>query len=132
MRKVTATIGKDKYITKINTNTKHELIADEPEEQGGLNKGPKPGEYLATALGACTCITMRMYADRKEWDVSSIIVTVIYERDSETRSSSFTKEVKIEGNLDEEQTKRILQIGDRCPIHFTLSNPITIETKLIT
>ena len=131
MRKITATIGKDKYITKINTNTKHELIADEPEEQGGLNKGPKPGEYLATALGACTCITMRMYADRKEWDVSSIIVTVIYERDSETRSSSFTKEVKIEGNIDEEQTKRILQIGDRCPIHFTLSNPITIETKLI-
>lgn len=131
MRKVTATIGKDKYITNINTNSEHTVIADEPEEKGGLNKGPMPGEYLATALGACTCITMRMYADRKEWDVKSITVTVTYERDREARTSSFLKEIKIEGNLDEAQTKRILQIGDRCPIHFTLSNPISIESKLI-
>ncbi len=131
MRKITSTIGKDKYITKINTLSGHTVTADEPEEQGGMNKGPAPGEYLATALGACTCITMRMYADRKEWDVTAITVTVVYERDRETRTSSFVKEIKIEGNLDAEQTKRILQIGDRCPIHFTLSNPITIESKLV-
>ncbi len=73
---------------------------------------------------------MRMYADRKEWPLDSVSIIVTYERDKVSRTSHFRKEVTMTGNLDEEQTKRLLQIADKCPIHFTLSNPITIETVI--
>lgn len=131
MRQTTSVIGKDKYVTKIHSSNGNDLIADEPLESGGQNLGFAPGELLASALGACTCITMRMYADRKEWPVDSISITVNYERNKETRTSHFRKEITIKGQLDEEQTKRLLQIADKCPIHFTLSNPITMETVVM-
>lgn len=124
----TSVIGKDKYITKINSSNGNDIIADEPEAKGGQNKGLAPGELLASSLGACTCITMRMYADRKEWPVDNITVKVTYIRDHEENISKFTKEVSLSGDLTEEQQKRMIQIGNKCPIHFTLSNPITIET----
>jgi putative redox protein len=130
MRQTTSVIGKDKYITHIHSFNGNDVIADEPLEAGGQNKGFAPGELLASALGACSCITMRMYADRKEWPLESITITVSYERNMETRTSHFKKEVTIEGALDEEQIKRLVQIGEKCPVHFTLSNPITIETVL--
>lgn len=131
MRQTTSTIGKDKYITKIHSSNGNDIIADEPLEDGGQNKGFAPGELLASALGSCSCITMRMYADRKEWPLESVTVTVTYERDMVARTSHFKKEVTIAGPLNKEQVSRLLQIGDRCPVHFTLSNPITIETVLM-
>jgi len=130
MRQTTSVIGKDKYITHIHSSNGNDVIADEPFEDGGQNKGFAPGELLASALGACSCITMRMYADRKEWPLESVTIIVTYERNMETRTSHFKKEVTIEGSLDEEQIKRLMQIGEKCPVHFTLSNPITIETVL--
>ncbi len=130
MRQTTSVIGKDKYITHIHSPNGNDVIADEPFDDGGQNKGFAPGELLASALGACSCITMRMYADRKEWPLESVTITVSYERNMETRTSHFKKEVIIEGALDEEQIKRLVQIGEKCPVHFTLSNPITIETVL--
>lgn len=131
MRQTTSTIGRAKYITKIHSSNGNDIIADEPLEDGGQNKGFAPGELLASALGSCSCITMRMYADRKEWPLESVTVTVTYERDMVARTSRFKKEVTIAGPLDQEQISRLLQIGDRCPVHFTLSNPITIETILM-
>lgn len=128
MAEITATIGKDKYITRINSSNGNDIISDEPEDKGGENKGFSPGELLASSLGACTCITMRMYADRKEWPLESVAVIVTYDRDRDTRVTNFTKEVAMLGELDEDQKKRLVEIGNRCPIHFTLSNPITIET----
>ena len=130
MRQTTSVIGQDKYITHIHSSNGNDVIADEPFEDGGQNMGFAPGELLASALGACSCITMRMYADRKEWPLESVTITVTYERNMETRTSHFKKEVTIEGPLDEEQIKRLMQIGEKCPVHFTLSNPITIETVL--
>lgn len=131
MRQTTAVIGKDKYVTKIHSSNGNDILADEPFDDGGQNLGFAPGELLASALGACSCITMRMYADRKEWPLDSVQIVVSYERDMVSRTSHFKKEVTITGQLDEEQTKRLLQIGDKCPVHFTLSNPITIETVLL-
>ena len=130
MRQTTSVIGKDKYITHIHSSNGNNVVADEPFEDGEQNMGFAPGELLASALGACSCITMRMYADRKQWPLESVTITVTYERNMETRTSHFKKEVTIEGPLDEEQIKRLMQIGEKCPVHFTLSNPITIETVL--
>jgi putative redox protein len=125
---VTAIIGKDHYRTELITSGKT-LVADEPEELGGTNAGPAPGEFLMVSLASCTAITLRMYADRKKWDVSKIKVEVASEKvDNKTL---FLREVSLEGNLDEEQRQRLLQIANSCPVHKALSNPIEINTKLI-
>lgn len=128
MKQATSIINKDRYITRIQSAGNHELVADEPVEAGGGNMGFTPGELLASSLGACTCITLRMYADRKEWPLDSVTVTVSYERNMEQQTSTFTKEITLSGNLDAAQRERLLQIAEKCPVHITLSNPITIET----
>lgn len=128
MRQTTSVIGKDKYVTYIESPTGNKAVADEPIDSGGQDKGFAPGEFLAASLGACSCITMRMYADRKEWPLESVEIKVIYERDREANNSHFRKEIKMTGDLDETQRKRLLQIAGKCPIHFTLANPITIDT----
>ncbi len=125
---VTATIGKDRYRTEITTGGKT-VIADEPEELGGTNLGPAPGEFLMIALASCTAITLRMYADRKKWPMEKVAVEVNFEKvDSKT---IFSREISLTGQLDEEQRNRLLQIANACPVHKTLTNPIEIETKLI-
>lgn len=128
MNPTTISIGKDKYTTKVVSQTGNELIADEPTDKGGQDAGLSPGELMAASLGACSCITMRMYADRKEWAMDSVSITVNYERNDEMRTTHFTKEITIVGDLDEEQRKRLIHISSRCPIHLMLSNPIQIET----
>lgn len=131
MRQSTATINKDRYITRVQSGNGNELIADEPVEDGGQNKGFAPGELLASSLGACTCITLRMYADRKEWPLENVTVTVSYERNVDTRTSHFKKEITLNGPLSDEQKQRLIQIAEKCPISITLSNPITIETIIV-
>jgi putative redox protein len=124
---VTARIGKEKYVTELTT-TRHHLIADEPEDKGGSNAGPAPGEFLRLAIASCTAITLRMYADRKQWNVDEINVQV----SSKTTSGKtiFNRSIEIKGNIDEAQRERFLQIADSCPIHNTLTHPIEIETGL--
>jgi putative redox protein len=125
---VTATIGKDRYRTEITTGGKT-VIADEPEELGGTDLGPAPGEFLMIALASCTAITLRMYADRKQWPVDKISVEVNFEKvDNKT---IFSREISLEGALDDEQRKRLLQIANACPVHKTLINPIEIQTSLV-
>jgi len=124
---VTAIIGKDHYHTELLTSG-HTVIADEPEEVGGLNHGPAPGEFLMISLASCTAITLRMYADRKNWNVDKIKVEVASEKiDSKTL---FKREVTFEGALDDDQRKRLLQIANACPVHKTLTNPIEVQTVL--
>jgi putative redox protein len=125
---VTAIIGRDHYRTEIFASGKT-IIADEPEELGGTDLGPAPGEFLMVSLASCTAITFRMYADRKKWDVTGIKVEVDFEK-LEFRSL-FRLNVYLEGNLDEEQRQRLLQIAKLCPVHKTLANPIEINTNLI-
>jgi len=124
---VSASIGRDHYRTEILASGKT-IIADEPEELGGTDLGPAPGEFLMISLASCTAITLRMYADRKKWDVSRIKVEVAFEKLE--LKSLFTLDVYLEGNLDDEQRHRLLQIAKACPVHKTLANPIEINTSL--
>jgi len=125
---VTAIIGQDHFRTELIASGKT-VIADEPEELGGTNSGPAPGEFLMISLASCTAITLRMYADRKKWDVSKIKVEVASEKvDNKTY---FNREISLEGNLDEDQLHRLLQIANACPVHKVLTNPIEISTRLI-
>lgn len=125
---VTAIIGKGHYRTELLTSG-HTIIADEPEEVGGSNLGPAPGEFLMISLASCTAITLRMYADRKKWSVDKIRVEVASEKvDTKTL---FKREISFEGALDDDQRKRLLQIANSCPVHKTLTNPIEVQTVLV-
>lgn len=122
-----ATIGKEHFRTEIISGAK-QVVADEPEELGGTNEGPAPGEFLLISLASCTAITIRMYADRKKWPVEKITVEVDFEKiDNKT---VFKRELQLEGDLSEDQRTRLLQIANACPVHKTLTNPIEIQTVL--
>lgn len=127
MYKISGHIGKDHYRTEIKSAT-NTIIADEPIDLGGKDAGFAPSEILASSLAACTCITVRMYADRKEWSLEEIVVDVVLEK--QEGKSKFTRSIEFKGNLDETQRARLLAIANKCPIHQTLTNPIEIETSL--
>jgi len=124
-----AYIGREHYQTTI-TSAGHTLIADEPESSMGTDLGMNPYSLLLSSLGSCTAITLRMYADRKMWIVNSIYVKLdLYRVNSDTiieRKLSFT------GNLTEEQTNRLINIANSCPIHQILTGNVDIKTSLVT
>jgi putative redox protein len=124
---VTASIGREHYRTELFTNG-HPLIADEPDEVGGKNLGPGPGEFLMVSLASCTAITVRMYADRKLWPLEKIRVEVM--SDKIDRTTIFIRHVYLEGALNDGQRNRLLQIANTCPVHKVLTNPIEIKTEL--
>jgi putative redox protein len=124
---VTAVIRNETYRTEI-TALGHQLIADEPEDKGGKNLGMGPGYLVRAGLASCTAITLRMYANRKEYDVNEIHVDVSTEEVGTT--TVFHRSIKLTGNLDQAQRARLLQIANKCPVHKMLSNPIEIETTL--
>lgn len=125
---VTAIIGKDHYRTELLASGKT-IIADEPEEVGGTDSGPAPGEFLMISLASCTAITLRMYADRKKMPLDKVRVEVMFEK--QQFKSVFTRDVYLEGELSDEERQSLLEIAEKCPVHKTLSNPIEIETKLV-
>jgi len=128
MNQITGHIGKDHYKTELKS-TNNAIIADEPVDVGGQDLGFSPHELLASSLAACTCITVRMYADRKEWKLDEIFVNVSLEKiESKTK---ITRTVDLKGELDATQRERLMMIANKCPIHQTLTNPIEIETKSI-
>ncbi len=120
---------------------KHRLRADEPEAVGGDDLGPDPYGFLLTALGACTGMTLRMYANRKGWDLARVKVHLkhekIYAQDCEDCTSTekkideITRFIEIEGNLSTEQIQKLMDIADKCPVHRTLHSEIKIRTKSI-
>lgn len=129
MPKITAVIGNQNYKTEITTET-NILIADEPVEVGGQSLGFAPRELLASSLGACTAITLKMYAQRKDWNLEEAKVDVTFSWDKENAKSVMTRKVELIGALDEEQKARLLVIANSCPVHKILSNPIEISTVL--
>ncbi len=119
---------------------RHRLRADEPENFGGDDTGPSPYAYLAAALGACTSMTMRMYADRKQWPVERIAVRVRHRKvhvedceeceEKDGKIDQLERELQIDGDLSEEQRARLMEIADRCPVHKTLEHHNQILTRL--
>jgi putative redox protein len=129
MAQVNATIGKAHYATTITTAT-NTLVADEPVVHGGAAAGLAPEELLAASLASCTSITLRMYADRKQYAVDSIEVNVVVARDNSLNFTSIERKITIHGNITEDERTRLLEIANKCPVHKILSNQITINTHI--
>jgi len=109
----------------------HRLIADEPEDRGGTDTGPKPTELLAASLASCTAITIEMYADRKEWDLGQVEVTADFTEASTDSPASFKVNIKVPAELDDDQRERILVIAGKCPVHRALAaQDVRIEDDL--
>lgn len=133
----TVSIGRENYITSMVMGG-HRVTADEPVSLGGQDTGPTPYELLLGSLGACTAITLRMYAGRKEWDLQGVDVSLSHERihaedcDCETDRvgllDKIDRHVTLRGNLDAAQRKRLMQIADKCPVHRTLAATAVVRT----
>lgn len=108
---------------------KHRLVADEAEADGGADAGPTPQELLDAALASCTALTLDMYAKRKGWPVEHLRVEV--EHGEEQGIYRFRRAIHVEGSLDEEQRKRLLQIAERCPVHRLLAGQTEIISRVI-
>jgi len=113
--------GKDRYRTEVRTRD-HGWLLDEPLSLGGTDLGPTPNEALWAALGGCTAITLRMYADRKGWPLEAVEVRVHHRR--EGNEEQVDRELTLYGPLDSEQTARLTEIADRCPVHRTLERGV--------
>lgn len=135
---VVANLGKEGFTTQIKAGN-HFFLADEPVKLGGKDLGPDPYEFLATALAACTSMTLQMYAKRKKWDLENVETHVNHSRehaedcqhceDDKAKIEVFRREIVLEGNLDLQQREKLLQIADKCPVHRTLESEIKIFTQ---
>ncbi|MGH1335652.1 MAG: OsmC family protein [Aureispira sp.] len=137
---VRVSIGQEGFLTTIQAGV-HQLIADEPKSLGGSDKGPNPYDYLLSSLGACTVITMRMYATRKEWPLEGVEVQLRHSKDyykdcmdceaTSAKVDIIERRIQLKGDLDEQQIKRLMKIADKCPVHKTLTPQIIIKTTRI-
>jgi uncharacterized OsmC-like protein len=119
----------------------HELVADEPISVGGADAGPTPYDYLLAALGGCTAMTLRMYADRKGWPLESVRVRLSQNRvhatdceeceTEEGRIDRIEREIELAGPLEEEQRRRLLEIADKCPVHRTMQTEALVKNVLV-
>jgi uncharacterized OsmC-like protein len=125
--------------TEVTANA-HVLVADEPVSVGGTDAGPTPYDYLLVALGSCTAMTLRLYADRKGWPMDSATVRLshqkVHARDCEECETKYGKidriglELELAGPLEESQRRRLLEIAEMCPVHRTLASEVMVETSL--
>jgi len=122
-----ASIATTKYRVELD-NGRHLFGADEPVEKDGQDTAPAPDELLEASLASCTAITLRMYADRKQWNLDGVEVEVTLERVE--GKTVFTRNITFKGNLDDEQKERLLQIAKLCPVSKTLSGSIEINTSI--
>lgn len=139
---VAVRIGRDRFRTEIMAGG-HALLADEPESVGGTDQGPTPYDLLNAALGACTAMTLRMYADRKEWDLEEVEVRLEHGKvhvedderacrgdDDSSRVDRMERVLRFEGELSREQRDRLVEIAERCPVDRTLRTGVLMETRL--
>lgn len=125
---VTATINQKHYLTSVSTET-NSIYADEPEVNGGEDKGFAPQQLLAASLASCTAITLRMYSDRKAWNLDEISVKVELSRNNETKLSTFNRTIILPSGTPPEIQSRLTEIAAKCPVHQIMTNPIEIITN---
>lgn len=116
----------DGYVAEVETPHGHRVVFDEPESTGGTDTATSPAEMLSAALAACTILTLKMYADRKGWDIEGTGVEVDTEWEG-PRPSAYRVRLDFPGHLDGDQVKRLRVIAGKCPVHRTLANAIPVE-----
>lgn len=136
---VVAEAGTGKFVQQVDTSG-HLLVADEPFSVGGTNTGPTPYDLLVSGLGACTSMTIRMYADRKKWPLESVAVKLRHQKvhaddcehceTSSGKIDTIDREIELKGELSDEQRARLLEIADLCPVHKTLHSEVKINSVL--
>ena len=130
---VVAENGQGRYQQAV-TIGQHQLTADEPVSVGGADAGPAPFDFIMTGLGACTSMTLRMYAERKGLALTKVSVTLSHEKvevDGAMRDS-IHRQIVLEGDLSDEQRQRLLEIANKCPVHRALSQSILLDCALAT
>jgi len=130
MAKITSRILKEPYKVEILSPSGNMVIADEPVEMGGMDLGFSPKELLASALAACTSATVKMFADRKKWDLEEVKIQIELEHNPQQNKTLIQRSIEFIGDLDQEQKKRLLVVAGACPIHRILNNPIEINTQI--
>lgn len=131
-------VDPDGFLQDVHAGPHHYVQADEPEAYGGTDRGMSPYGFLASGLGACTSMTIRMYARRKGWPLDHVSVEVTHDKvhaqdadgTSPAKIDSFIRVIRLAGRLSEDQRMRLLEIADKCPVHRTLEQTSRIETRL--
>jgi len=133
-------LRENNFTTFIQTKN-HHFIADEPETVGGDDFGPSPYDYLSAGLAACTVMTLKLYAERKKWDLQEVYAYITYSKkhiddlltdgEKPAKLDHLQKRLKFVGDLNEEQKEKLKEISSMCPVHKTLQSEVIIETELI-
>ncbi|WP_347374455.1 alpha/beta fold hydrolase [Aequorivita sp. Q41] len=133
-------LKENNFTTQLQTK-KHTFIADEPESVGGDDFGPSPYEYLNAAIASCTVMTLKLYAERKKWDLQEVFVYITHARkhsdelmlDVEKPGylDHISKNIKLVGNLDDAQKQRLKEIASKCPVHKTVASEVIFDTEIL-
>jgi putative redox protein len=129
----------DGFLQDVNAGPAHHVLADEPVAYGGTDRGMSPYGFLAAGLGACTSMTIRMYARRKGWALAHVSVDVCHDKvhaqDADARGEAkvdvFTRVIRLEGDLTAIQREKLREIADKCPVHRTLEKSSRVETRVV-
>ncbi|MDW4496698.1 alpha/beta fold hydrolase [Sulfitobacter sp. D35] len=131
-------VDRDGFLQDVNAGPTHHTLADEPVSFGGSNRGMTPYGFLSAGLGACTSMTIRMYARRKGWPLEHVSVDVCHDKvhaedadaDAPEKVDTWRRRITLTGDLDPEQRQKLLEIADKCPVHRTLERRSTVITEL--
>ena len=121
-------LGKYQVEARIGDST---FLMDEPVEAGGLGTGPNPYNLISAAVGACTTMTIRLYANRKGWPLTRVRTAVRHSRASLQAKDVFELDIALEGALDDAQRARLMEIAERCPVHLTLQRGSDVKANLM-
>ena len=128
---VVAENGQGRYQQQVSAG-KHIMLADEPESMGGGDAGPAPFDFLMAGLGACTSMTLRMYAERKGLALTGISVVLNHDKTEVDgiQRNRISRQITLEGNLSDAELQRLLEIAEKCPVHRALSQSFVLESQL--